>query len=87
VSHPPATSLLVDTRHQRLGQLYEICCNVQRPRETDRRTAKLELLNKQREDRDSQEIFELLFQDSQRKVHAVMLALRAESGIVHAVQI
>jgi hypothetical protein len=38
--------------------------------ETDRRTAKLEFLSEQREDRDVQEIFELLFQDSQRNVYA-----------------
>jgi hypothetical protein len=58
VIHHPATSLLLDARHQRLGQLCEICCNVQRPRETERRTAKLEFLNKQREDRDLQEILD-----------------------------
>jgi hypothetical protein len=69
-THPAATSLLLDARHQRLGQLCEICCNVQRPPENDRRTAKLEFLNKPREDRDVQEILELLFQDSQRNVYS-----------------
>jgi hypothetical protein len=64
VTHPPATSLLLDVGHQRLGQLCEICCNVQRFRETDRRTAKLEFLNKPREDRDVQELLDLLFSGS-----------------------
>jgi hypothetical protein len=69
-THPPATSLLLDARHQRLAQLCEICGNVQRPRETDRRPAKLELLNKQREDRDVQDIFELFAEDSWCNVYA-----------------
>jgi hypothetical protein len=60
VTHPPATSLLLHWRYQRLGQRCEICCNVQRPRATDRRWAKLEFLNKQREDRDIQEILDTL---------------------------
>ena len=76
MTHHPATSLLLDARHQRLGQLCEICCNVQRPRETERRTAKLEFLNKQREDRDLQEIFELIFVDSQRNVYGGELEVR-----------
>jgi hypothetical protein len=33
------TSLLPDARHQKLGHLCEICCNVQRPRETERRSS------------------------------------------------
>jgi hypothetical protein len=76
VTHHPATSLLLDARHQRLGQLCEICCNVQRPRETERRTAKLEFLNKQREDRDLQEILELIFADSQLNIYAGELEVR-----------
>ena len=76
VTHHPATSLLLDARHQRLGRLCEICCNVQRPRETERRTAKLEFLNKQREDRDLQEIFDLLAEDNRLNVYTGKLEVR-----------
>ena len=76
VTHHPATFLLLDARHQRLGRLCEICCNVQRPRETERRTAKLEFLNKQREDRDLQEILDLFGEDDWRNVYAGELKVR-----------
>jgi hypothetical protein len=76
MTHHPATSLLLGARHQRLGQLCEICCNVQRPRETERRPAKLEFLNKQREDRDLQEILDLIFGDSQLNVYGGELEVR-----------
>jgi hypothetical protein len=56
----PTTSRLLHARHQKLGQLSGICRTVQRLRETDRRTAKLEFRNRQREDRHIQEIFRTL---------------------------
>jgi hypothetical protein len=59
VSDSPATSLLLDARYWRVGRLCEICRNVQRSRKTDRRAAKLDFINEQREDRDVEEILGL----------------------------
>lgn len=46
----PATLLLLDLRHQGLGQPCEIWCNLQGRSETDRRTSKLESVNGLTED-------------------------------------
>jgi hypothetical protein len=58
------------------GNAARSAATFQRPRETDWRTAKLEFLNRQREDRDVEEIFDLFAVDSRRNVYAGELEVR-----------
>ena len=72
----PETSLRLDPRDQRLGQICENWCNLRGPGETDEQTSKLEFFNKQREDDHVQEVFDLISEDDSLNVYAGELEVR-----------